>query len=261
MKRLYILFVLLFLLLVTWWISAMPGNYKTGANTNYDIINLSGKLLYAVKTDTPTDSIEKALAQLNPQDLLTGLNNDTARKTFWINIYNAWYQLLASRDQKSKPEIFTGRFIYIAGQSFSLDDIEHGILRKYRSKYSMGYLPQFLPDKRIKQLAVSVIDYRIHFALNCGARSCPPIAFYSYEKLEQQLNTAAVTFLKSETSIDTVNKKLTTSKILQWFKGDFGGKKGIRSLLSGTFQKDFSGYSILFNDYDWSARLNNFQND
>lgn len=237
----------------------MPVNYQAGGSTtNYELINLSGKLLYAVKTDSPTDSIEKVLALLNFKDLLTGLSNDTARKTFWINIYNAWYQLLAARDQKSKPEIFTGRFIYIAGQAFSLDDIEHGILRKYRSKFSMGYLPQFLPRKKIKQLAVSAIDYRIHFALNCGARSCPPIAFYSYEKLEQQLNIAAVSFLKSETTVDTVKNKLTTSKILQWFKGDFGGKRGIRTILSNTLQQDFSDYSISFNDYDWSARLKNF---
>ncbi len=237
----------------------MPVNYRAGGGTtNYELINLSEKLLYAVKTDSPTDSIEKVLAFFNFRDLLTGLNNDTARKTFWINIYNAWYQLLATRDKKSKPEIFTGRFKYIAGKSFSLDDIEHGILRKYRSKYSMGYLPQFLPAKRIKQLAVSTIDYRIHFALNCGARSCPPIAFYSYEKLEQQLSMAAASFLKSETSVDTVKKKLTTSKILQWFKGDFGGKKGINTILSKTLQKDFSDYSISFTDYDWSARLKNF---
>lgn len=261
MKRLYILFVLLFLLLATWWIGAMPGNYKAGTNPNHELINLSGKLLYAVKTDAATDSLEKALANLEPESLIKGLNNDTARKTFWINIYNAWYQLLATRDKQTKPQIFTGRFIALAGHSFSLDDIEHGILRKYRWKYSMGYLPQFLPRKRIKELAVSTIDHRIHFALNCGARSCPPIAFYSYDKLEQQLNIAATSFLKSETSVDTVNKKITTSKILQWFKGDFGGKKGIRSLLSGTFQIDFSGYSISFNDYDWSARLKNFQNE
>jgi hypothetical protein len=122
----------------------------------------------------------------------------------------------------------------------------------------MGYLPQFLPSKLIKRLAVSKIDYRIHFTLNCGAKSCPPIAFYKYEDLEKQLTIATKSFLKSETDIDTVGKVLHTSKILQWFKGDFGRKKKIRSLLSKVLNRDFSGYSIKFKDYDWSALLKNY---
>ena len=39
-------------------------------------------------------------------------------------------------------------------------------------------------------MAVDVIDFRIHFALNCGAKSCPPIAFYSYDKINDQLDLA-----------------------------------------------------------------------
>ena len=122
----------------------------------------------------------------------------------------------------------------------------------------MGYLPQLFPSKLIKQLSVSKIDYRIHFALNCGAKSCPPIAFYKYEKLEQQLPIATKSFLHSETGVDTVKKVVYTSKILQWFKGDFGGKEGIRSLLSKVLNQDFTGYEIQFKDYDWSAHLKNY---
>ncbi len=112
--------------------------------------------------------------------MIDGLYNDDAIKTFWINIYNAWFQILATREKKKSPEIFTGKLITIADTKFSLDDIEHGILRRYRWKLSRGYLPELFPGRLIKQLAVAKIDYRIHFALNCGAKSCPPIAFYTY---------------------------------------------------------------------------------
>ena len=125
----------------------------------------------------------------------------------------------------------------------------------------MGYLPQFLPSKLIKRLAVSKIDYRIHFTLNCGAKSCPPIAFYEYEKLESQLQKATKSFLSSDTDIDTMNKKVYVSKILQWFKGDFGGKKGIRSLISKVLGRDFAGYAIQFKEYDWSAHLKNYSTE
>jgi hypothetical protein len=192
------------------------------------------------------------------ENLISDLSNDAARKTFWINLYNAYYQVLAIREKKTNPGIYKEKLIPVAGHSFSLDDIEHGILRKYRWKYSMGYLPQFLPPKLIKRLAVSKIDYRIHFTLNCGAKSCPPIAFYEYEKLEPQLEVAMKSFLGSETDIDTIKKVVFTSKILQWFKGDFGGSKGIRSLLSKVLNRDFAGYSIKFKNYDWSALLKNY---
>ena len=42
--------------------------------------------------------------------------------------------------------------------------------------------------------------HRIHFALNCGARSCPPIRVYAAAKLEAQLNTAAKAFCSQEVS-------------------------------------------------------------
>jgi len=258
LKRLYVILALVLIFICTWWLGALPINTSSATAPNQNILHLSEKLLYAVKTEAATDSLETALASLKMDELVTSLSNNTARKTFWINLYNAWYQLLFIREKKANPEIFTDKSILIAGHYFSLDDIEHGILRKYRWKYSMGYLPQFLPSKLIKRLAVSKIDYRIHFALNCGAKSCPPIAFYQYEKLEQQLELATKSFLRSETDIDTVNKKVHASKIMQWFKGDFGGKKGICSLLSKVLNQDFTGYEILFKEYDWSANLKNY---
>lgn len=223
------------------------------------MLKLSEELLYAVRTESATDSLETVLASLPMQQLMEGLSNDTAKKTFWINLYNAFYQLLATREKKTRPGIFKEKLVPVAGHFFSLDDIEHGILRKYRWKYSMGYVAQLLPSRIIKRLAVNGIDYRIHFTLNCGAKSCPPIAFYQYERLDQQLETATRIFLRSETAIDTVGKTVQVSKILQWFKGDFGGKKGIRSLLSKVFNRDFTGYRIRFKDYDWSARLGYYQ--
>ncbi len=258
MKRLYVIVALPLIFIATWWLGALPATTMSGAPLDQTILKLSEKLLYAVKTESATDSLEKELATLKMDNVITGLSNDAARKTFWINIYNSYYQVLAIREKKTNPGIFKEKLIPVAGHSFSLDDIEHGILRKYRWKYSMGYLPQFMPSKLIKRLAVSKIDYRIHFTLNCGAKSCPPIAFYRYENLEKQLDLATIVFLKSETDIDTVKKVVSTSKILQWFKGDFGGRKGIRSLLSKVLNRDFSGYSIKFKDYDWSALLRNY---
>jgi len=225
------------------------------------MVKLSGELLYKVKIKGNTDAVEKALNGITYAQLLQGLSNDAAKKTFWVNQYNAWYQILATRFKLSRPAIFTSAKIPIAGKLFSLDDIEHGILRKYRWKWSMGYLPQFMPLKTITELAVDTIDYRIHFALNCGAKSCPPIAFYRYDKIDQQLDMATLSFMKSESEIDEDQKRVTVSKILSWFKGDFGGTNGIKILLQKVFKRDFSGFTIKFNEYNWDADLANFEKE
>jgi hypothetical protein len=223
------------------------------------LLRLSEQLLYSVKTELPTNTLESELANLNMKQLTRGLNNDESIKTFWINMYNAWFQILAGRERMTRPAIFTAKTITIAGKKFSLDNIEHDILRRYRWKYSLGYFPRFFPGRLIKQLAVSTIDYRIHFALNCGAKSCPPITFYQYENINTQLDLATRNFLKTETEVDIEKKKLTTSKILSWFRGDFGGKKGVRKIIGEVLGKDLTGYTVRFKEYDWSRVLGNYR--
>jgi hypothetical protein len=138
--------------------------------------------------------------------------------------------------------------IPIAGQSFSLDNVEHGILRKYRYKYSLGFLPNIFTHKRIKNLAVSTIDYRIHFALNCGAESCPPIAFYSLNKIDAQLEMATLSFLESETDVYNDKKEIYISRLFQWFLANFGGKKGVENILKEKLNIDIPS-GIRFTDH------------
>jgi hypothetical protein len=189
------------------------------------------------------------------QQLVDELSDDTQKKTFWINLYNAAYQILYVDLALRPDDIFTQKALIIAGKPFSLDDIEHGVLRKYRHKYSLGYMPKWFPAKHIKELAVDDIDWRIHFALNCGAKSCPPIAFYNSNELNMQLDLATASFLSQESVINEEEKTVAVTKIMFWFKGDFGGKKGIKKFLGDVLNKDFSGYKITFQDYDWSTKL------
>ena len=253
-------FVIAMILFSISFISAMPIQKNcTKAIPDTALMKLSEQLLYNVKTEEPTNTLEKELATIKMERLINGVNNDDAIKTFWINMYNAWFQILATREKKKRPEIFTGKLISIAGYKFSLDDIEHGILRRYRCKLSKGYLPKLFPGKLIKQLAVSKIDYRIHFALNCGAKSCPPIAFYTYQNINRQLDIATKAFLFSETMFDNAKKQVKVTKIMSWFIADFGGKEGIRKIIQEKLQKDVNGYSIKFKPYSWDAELAKFE--
>ena len=57
----------------------------------------------------------------------------------------------------------------IGGHVFSLDDIEHGVLRVNRPHPSSGERLLGESDPRL-QFMMSEVDPRIHFALVCGAK-------------------------------------------------------------------------------------------
>lgn len=65
---------------------------------------------------------------------------------------------------------FWSRMAYKIGEyNFSLDDIEHGILRCNRVHPSKKISLFSDGDPRIK-FCIRTFDPRIHFALNCGAK-------------------------------------------------------------------------------------------
>jgi hypothetical protein len=161
-RLLAVCFFTLSVFLITGFISTCPiPKTKAASMPDTLLLQLSEQFLYAVKLEEPTNDLEEQLAGLNYDRLLSGLNNDNAIKTFWLNMYNGWFQVLAVREKLKNPEIFKSERIVIASKKFSLDEIEHGILRKFRWKYSKGYLASFFPGKTIKQLAVEKIDYCI----------------------------------------------------------------------------------------------------
>jgi hypothetical protein len=207
------------------------------------------------------EPVDKTLAQLEAlplASLQTALDTDTRKKAFWINTYNAFFQTLRTEQQVDKPAIYRQKLVTIAGQAFSLDHIEHGILRKNRIKLSLGYLPNLFAPTLLKKLAVQEVDYRIHFALNCGAKSCPPIAFYSPERLEQQLEIATLSFLEGETEVFPEKKEIHVTRLFQWFMGDFGGRSGIKRILKEKLKLETAGRKLVFKKYNWEEELDNF---
>lgn len=83
-------------------------------------------------------------------------------------------------------------------------------------------LPFDSKNERKRQLMLKC-DPRIHFALNCGAVSCPPIAVYQADSIDEDLNMATEGFLEGNTFINTDESCISTSMIFEWYKEDFGG--------------------------------------
>lgn len=226
---------------------------------------ISQQLLLSAKRREPADSLIQFLQKISPDELHQELNNDTKKKTFWLNIYNAFTQLALAQnpDQyKKRGQFFGQKNIIVAGERLSLDRIEHGLLRRSKTKWSMGYINRLFPSSFERKYRVDTVDYRIHFALNCGAKSCPPIAFYRTEQLDKQLDLATRVYLRNESVYDTLNNKIALPAIMGWFRGDFGGKRKMKELLikMGVISND-ANPSIKFKKYDWNLYLDNYKTD
>ncbi len=198
---------------------------------------------------------------------LRRLETREERLSFWINIYNTAVihgviELGLQKSVKEFPGFFDRVFYEIGGFRFSLNDIEHGILRgNRRHPYRL-----FKPFKgRDPRLAFSILpmDPRIHFTLVCGARSCPPIGFYEAEQIDDQLQLAATSFINSpQVRVSPQEGTLSLSMIFKWYKPDFGGsdRSLIETILSfmdegepKTFLKqNRERIRIRFLPYDWS---------
>ncbi len=130
-----------------------------------------------------------------------------------------------------KRDFFTDQCLLIDDFAFSLDDIEHGILR-WNGPRKKEKPDQFLAgDERLK-LMVQTMDYRVHFALNCGSLSCPPIAYYSQGKIDEQLRLAEESFSATEFVINQEGKGIDCSSIFLWYRSDFGNHYLNDSVLS-----------------------------
>jgi hypothetical protein len=230
--------------------------------TDTSLVALSQKLLYAVRTEDSSDVLVEQLSRADMHNIYKQLSNDANKKAFWLNIYNAFVQRILKANPgkyKNKHAFFTDKQIVIAGQYMSMDDIEHGILRRSKVKWGLGYLNKLFPSSNEKRSRVKKLDKRIHFALNCGAKSCPPVAFYASEKIDHQLELATKSYLKTEVEYDKSSGIVSVPAIMGWFRADFGGKKGIKKLLVEHGMIDAGAkVRLQFKKYDWTLFLNNY---
>ena len=183
------------------------------AQTN-DYIDISKKLVEAAKEQNQKAASEyiALIATADEKTLLKQLASDTAKKAFFINVYNGFTNVSLRNNPeqyKDRATFFKSEQFVIAGNKVSLDIIEHGFLRRSSIKWSLGALHKLFPSKLDRKFRVEDVDYRIHFSLNCGAKSCPPVAVYSPEKLNQQLDFMTKEYLKEQT---TFNKETKTTR-------------------------------------------------
>jgi hypothetical protein len=175
---------------------------------------------------------------------------------FLINAYNAWtVELILTgypgiQSIKELGSLFRSpwkkQFIPLFGETLSLDEIEHGLIRD-SGRYA---------------------EPRIHFAVNCASIGCPALSNRAYrgDILEEQLQQATVLFLSDSQRNRYRDGKLQISSIFKWYREDFEqGWRGAENLPQflalyaeslGVAEREGDlraqgTVSIEFLDYDW----------
>lgn len=202
------------------------------------------------------------LSELSTAELEEYLHSDQLKMAFWINVYNAAIIQVLEENPVQGRRFYTNKILHLKDIDLSFDDIEHGILRKSKYKYSLGYWNKFSIPNWEKRLRVDRLDPRVHFALNCGANSCPPISNYKVEDLEEKLDENAKGYLAEASVFAEDRKAIKVPRILLWFLADFGGYSGIRKLYRRyDLIPDQGNPKISFLAYDWSTNIDNFTAD
>ena len=151
------------------------------------------------------------------------------RLAFGVNLYNlmllhAFAQLGPPADAALERNSFFNDVGYeVAGQCLSFRDLEHGVLRGNVVPPGPTFSRPFgSGDPRLA--FVIPLDNRIHFGLNCGAASCPPIKDFTAEAIDEELRIVAMAFCEQEENVrvDTESRTLWLSQIFNWYAKDFG---------------------------------------
>jgi Protein of unknown function, DUF547 len=162
-----------------------------------------------------------------------------AEKAFYLNAYNVFVIKGIINAYPVKGPLAIGGFFdkktfLVNGASLTLNQIENDIVRK---KYN---------------------DARIHFALVCGAQSCPPLPSYAYRPalLDGQLDKLTQQSIQNNsfTKVNYKNNTVAVSKIFDWYKADFEKAKGsVLAFINAYLAKPLAtGATVTYYEYDWS---------
>lgn len=207
----------------------------------------ANRLDYAGISDEDRRILEGYIQSLS--SIAIGTHNRAEQKAYWINLYNALtvkivldhYPVDSIRDIDISPGLLTvgpwdKDVIEVEGQTLSLNDIEHRILRPIWD------------------------DPLIHYGVNCASVGCPdllPTAFTG-SSVNRQLEQAARAYVNDGRGVSIKDNKVVVSKIYDWFIEDFGDSEaGVLRHLRKYAQGDLAAALDELNDlhdvvYDWS---------
>lgn len=239
--------------------NTLRGLFYDGHHQRVDYARIRGAPYYGVFREAVA-----ALSSFDPDTLAT----DAERVAFWTNLFNVIVihgvvELGVTGSVRQVPGFFSRIGYRIGGAWFTPDTIEHGILRGNSRPPHGSRRPFGRRDPR-RRLAVRRVDPRIHFALVCASRTCPPVEVYEAGRIDRQLATSAQVFINGTSRYDAARNRLHLSKVFRWYWNDFGRDRPalVRWVADHLYQRETAEalyaaadrVRLVFDPYDW--RLN-----
>ena len=224
------------MILITFAIMAFPWqptaqDYKVFDKLLKTYVDPNGRVNYKMLTKEKT-AINQVLDQL--QKINTQKLNEKARLAFYINLYNLTtlkviadnYPIKSIKDIKG-GKIWDIGLMVLNGKSYSLNELENQLIR---GQYK---------------------EPRIHFLINCGAKSCPPLhtEAFTEKNIDELMDKRTRQFINDVLSNTITPKQIKISKIFDWYQTDFGNLVSFINRYSKT--KVLNNAKISFMDYDW----------
>lgn len=213
------------------------------------LIVWSSILVSNMRYGVSTKVMRRQLADDIPPKVLYAFD-DTAKKVFWLNIYNAYFIHLTNLSEKPAKDQLDTKFIKISRHMMSLNDIERDILCGYRSTYFGGRFRKLRVSKHFKKLAVKKYDPRVHFALARGVQYGPELICYNLAYIENQLTYAAGVFLERNIEIDEENKKVVVHKYFEEYYNAMGGKENIIEIIYDWTTIELDDFEFSYKDFN-----------
>lgn len=137
------------------------------------------------------------------------------KKASFYNLYNLliFHAKLVfghPTDLLKRSSFFNEAACTIAGKHITSVELEHFVCRKT--------MPA--KDDRVAWM-LEEKDPRMHFILNCGAQSCPPLLPLEVDNVEALLQKATENFIENNCEVDVKARRVTLSRLWKWFRPDF----------------------------------------
>jgi hypothetical protein len=193
-----------------------------------------------------------ALAGFDPKGL-----HIPAQTAFWLNAYNAC--VLRDAAELGAGGFFERTRAQVAGHGWSLDDIEHGLLRGNVPKHAAFSAPMKKSDPRLAYMPIT-FDERVHFAMFSGCRSSPPLRVLRAASLDTELEAAARDYIRATVRVKDEGARVKVPKIFQWYADDFGGEDGVLEFVTARLDEEWvemidrrqGSVRLKYLDFDWT---------
>jgi hypothetical protein len=153
-----------------------------------------------------------------------------AQTSFWINVFNAAVvrdapELEFAASARDVRAFFERPRLKVGGHAFSLDEVQHGLLRGNVAKQGSLRAPMSRDDPRLAFMPIA-FDERMHFALYTAARSSPALRAFDGGTLDRQLEQATEEHLRRTVRVEQSGALVVLPRLLDWYAKDFGGERG-----------------------------------